>query len=438
MGGVSAGRRGAFRVLRSVERGRRLDRALDEVLPDLEPRERPWVHELTYGVARLHGRLDHLLDHHLHAGLESVSPLLADLLRMGSYQLLYMDGVPAYAAISETVEQAKEAAGPGAGGLVNAVLRSVQRSGEAPGIFPDAGEDPAGHLSTWGSHPRWLVDRWLERWSPTEVAELVRLDNERPELSIRPVGISVSEAQDRLARAGIASEPVVEGSGCLRIAGGGSPAEVLDAVPAVVQDPGAALVVTYAAPERQSVVADLCVAPGGKGLALASSASYLLAGDASKARLELLREGAERLESWIGGVGPVVARAEAPPVTEVDVVLLDVPCSGTGTLRRNPDARWRLEPDDPSRMAALQGRILDGAAPAVGPGGLLVYSTCTLEPEENEERVSAFLDAHDEFRLEPPETEGIADYVDGSGFLRVLPHETGYDGAFAARLRRTG
>lgn len=436
MEGVSPPRKAALEVLRAVGRGRRLDRALDETLGSVPARDRAWVHEVCYGIARLRGRLDHLLDRHLDSGLGSVSSLLLDLLRLGAYQLLYMDSVPAYAALSQTVEQAKEEAGPGVSGLVNAVLRSVQRAGADPALFPDPETDPGGHLAAWGSHPPWLVDRWLDRWSTEDVAELVRLDNVAPELSIRPVGMGPEEAGDRLREAGIAADPVGRGTGCLRIEDGASPARVLEEVPAVVQDPGAALVVEYAAPEPDSLVADLCAAPGGKGLALASSASYVLAGDASATRLALLRDAAARLGPAIRGVGPVVARAERPPITDVDLVLLDVPCSGTGTLRRRPDARWRLEPGDVDRMAGLQRRIMEGAASAVRPGGLLVYSTCTLEPEENEGRVSAFLDEHTDFRVEPG--GGVPrELVDPSGFLRVLPQDTGFDGAFAARLRRT-
>ena len=139
-----------------------------------------------------------------------------------------------------------------------------------------------------------------------------------------------------------------------------------------------------------------------------------------------------------GRVGVVAARAEAPPLSGADLVLLDVPCTGTGTLRRRPDSRWRLEPDEPARLAAVQRRILEGAAPAVRPGGHLVYATCTLEPEENEEQVVSFLKAHDEFRVDVAEGAVPDDFLDPEGFLRVLPQESGFDGSFAARLRRVG
>lgn len=435
MAGASRGRREALRVLRAVGRGRRLDRALDEALERTPEGERGWLYELTYGVVRLRGRLDHLLDHHLRSGVGSVSSLLLDVLRTGAYQLLHMESVPAYAAVSQSVELARERVGEGPARLVNGVLRSVQRSGADPELFPDPEGDPAGHLATWGSHPRWLVDRWLARWSPEAVGRLVEHDNRPPGLSIRPVGVSGDEASRRLAERGIGSTAAGRGSGALWIEDGADPVAVLEAVPAVVQDPGSSLVATYAAAEPGSRIADLCAAPGGKGLALASSADYVLAGDPSLSRLGLVRRNADRLRSRTGPVHAVVARAEHPPLAEADLVLVDVPCSGTGTLRRHPDGRWRLGPEDPGRLAALQERILEGAASVVPPGGLLVYSTCTLEPEENEDVVSTFLEKHGEYRVEPGDAVP-EEMVDAEGFLRVLPQETGFDGAFAARLRR--
>ena len=436
MAGVSPGRRAALEVLRATGRGRRLDRALDEALRSLPEEERGWVHELTYGVQRLRGRLDHLLDHHLRDGIGSVSTLLLDLLRLGAYQLLYMDGVPPYAALSQTVEQARGELGGPSTGLVNGVLRSIQRTGDDPSLFPSRESDPAGWLSTWGSHPRWLVERWLTRWSTEAVERLVVQDARPPELFVRPVGVTVAEAVEGLERAGIDADPVGRGSGCVRVRGA-HPEEALSAVPAIVQDPAAGLVVSYAAPTPGSLVADLCAAPGGKGLALASRASYVLAGDASPARLRLVAGTVKRLGMG-GRVGVVAARAEAPPLSGADLVLLDVPCTGTGTLRRRPDSRWRLEPDEPARLAAVQRRILEGAAPAVRPGGHLVYATCTLEPEENEEQVVSFLKAHDEFRVDVAEGAVPDDFLDPEGFLRVLPQESGFDGSFAARLRRVG
>nr|NIP56874.1 16S rRNA (cytosine(967)-C(5))-methyltransferase RsmB [Gemmatimonadota bacterium]NIR77252.1 16S rRNA (cytosine(967)-C(5))-methyltransferase RsmB [Gemmatimonadota bacterium]NIT85771.1 16S rRNA (cytosine(967)-C(5))-methyltransferase RsmB [Gemmatimonadota bacterium]NIU29596.1 16S rRNA (cytosine(967)-C(5))-methyltransferase RsmB [Gemmatimonadota bacterium]NIU34645.1 16S rRNA (cytosine(967)-C(5))-methyltransferase RsmB [Gemmatimonadota bacterium] len=267
MSRVSPARRAGLEVLEAVDRGRRLDRALAEARATVPERERPLLHELTYGVTRLRGRLDHILDHHLREGIGSVPSRVLQLLRSGAYQLLHLDGIPAYAAVSQTVEQAREDAGEGLVGLVNGVLRSVQRTGEDPALFPDPRTDPAGHLSTWGSHPRWLVERWLARWSAEEVRSLVETSNEVPPLFLRPVGVEAGAAVQRLTEAGIEARTVGGGTGCVRLGEGTDPARALGVVPAVVQDPGAALVVAYAAPPPGARVADLCAAPGGKALA---------------------------------------------------------------------------------------------------------------------------------------------------------------------------
>lgn len=429
-------RRAALDVLQATGRGRRLDLALADGTVGLEPRERRQVQELVTGTIRLRGRLDHLLALRLHRGLESLAPAVLDVLRLGAYQLLHMDGVPAYAAVSQGVEQAREVGGEGAARLANAVLRRVSEAGEDPSLFPTLEADPAGHLASWGSHPRWLVERWLSRWPAAEVAALVDENNRRPEVFLQPWGLDATEAAERLRSAGIEALPVEGFPGALRLAPGGDPGAALAVIPALVQDPGAARVVRYADPPGGARIADLCAAPGGKALALLRGAGYVLASDPSPPRLALVRENAERLGVPSTRLGLVAARAEDPPVREADLVLVDVPCSGTGTLRRHPDARWRLRPADISALAGLQGRILEGAARCVPIGGILVYSTCTLEPEENEEQVRRFLARHPGFRVEPGGGADTAPFVDGEGFLRVLPQRDGFDGAFAARLVR--
>jgi 16S rRNA (cytosine967-C5)-methyltransferase len=202
-----------------------------------------------------------------------------------------------------------------------------------------------------------------------------------------------------------------------------------------VQDPGSTLVTQYAAIPSGAVVADLCAAPGGKSLELARNARVVLASDRSAQRLQRLLENRARLEAH--NLFITVADARQPSIREVDAVLIDVPCTGTGTFRRHPDARWRLKVSDLSVMAALQSTILRAAAKVVKPGGLLIYSTCSLEPEENDAQVEEFLARNPDWTLEPPPQGTVpADTIDG-GFLRVLPQAHGSDGAFAARLRRS-
>jgi len=183
-------------------------------------------------------------------------------------------------------------------------------------------------------------------------------------------------------------------------------------------------------------VVDLCAAPGGKSLELSRHAALVVACDRSTARLERLAANIRRVEAR--NIAPVAADGLAAPVRLVDAVLVDAPCTGTGTFRRHPDARWRLKPSDLAVMAATQQALLNAAAAMVRPGGLLVYSTCSLEPEENDEQVERFLAANPDWALEPPPELTVSPAVLDGGRLRTLPHRHGMDGAFAARLRRAG
>jgi 16S rRNA (cytosine967-C5)-methyltransferase len=203
-----------------------------------------------------------------------------------------------------------------------------------------------------------------------------------------------------------------------------------------VQDPAATLVTQYAAISAGAIVADLCAAPGGKALELSRTASRVIAADRSLGRMGRVASNIERLDSR--NISLMIADARRPAIAPVDAVLIDVPCTGTGTFRRHPDARWRLKISDLAVMAALQRAILAAAAGVVRPGGLLIYSTCSLEPEENDSQIENFLSANPEWSLEPPPDGAVDDSVLDAGRLRVLPHVHGIDGAFAARLRRKG
>lgn len=432
MAPVTPARRRAAAVLRAVSRGRRLDLALSDAAKDLPSQDRRWLQELAYGTIRLRGRLDHLLDLHLKRGVKSVAAPVLDLLRLGAYQLLYMDGVPAYAAISQAVDQAREEMGRGGGRLANAVLRSLDREGGDEARFPDFASHPLDHLTTWGSHPSWLVERWLRKWGPEETRSLVAWNNTPPQLYLHPLGMTPEKAVALLREGGWDCGPVEEGNPCVLMANGTNPATLLEGITGIIQDPGAALVTVYADPPPGVRLVDLCAAPGGKALALSHGRGRILAGDRSPSRLEVLRENFRRVGT---GVDLVVADARRPPLRTAEFVLLDVPCSGTGTFRRHPDARWRLTPEAIDVLVELQAEILEAAWPLVPPGGHLVYSTCTLEEEENEARIRGFLEEHPMFG--PEGTGQVPDrFLTREGFLRVLPQDSGFDGSFAARLVR--
>lgn len=428
---VSVPRTAALEILEQAGRGRRLDVAFLDVVPGDSP-DRAWIRELVYGTVRLRGRIDHVLARWVKKGLPSLDSAVLDVLRLAAYQILFMDGVPSYAAVSQAVSQARRRSGHGAGGLVNAVLRRVVESGLDPEAFPDPGDRLVDYLVSWGSHPRWMVERWVEAFGEEGATRLVESNNQVPGVFLRPLGCTPDQACDLLAESGLEGT-VVEGSPVVRLAPGVSPARALDLLPSVIQDPASAWVPQFAEPPVDGLTLDLCSAPGGKALAMASLGGHVVACDLSETRLALVKQGAQRLSL---DLPLVVARGEAPPFRTAELVFVDAPCSGTGTLRRHPDGKWRLRPGDIKALVEIQRSILDAAVRMVPPGGRLVYATCALEPEENQGQVEWVLDRFRDLALEPgPVPE---DLLNAEGCLEIRPQDTGFDGAFAARFRRMG
>ncbi len=412
------------------------DRAFDRKADLLNAADRRLAQELSYGVLRLQGRLDWILEPLVRGGLKALHPEVLDILRLGAYQLLELDRIPAYAAVSEAVSAARDVAGEGAARLTNAVLRRLGREGGRARL-PNKEKDPLGYLAGWGSHPAWLVERWLRRWQLEEVEQLLDYNNRRPPVYLRVFGRLDIELE-RLRAAGFEAEPAENsqslGKNSLRI-DAGRVIEALQLIRAVVQDPAASAVVDYVVQDldTSATIVDLCAAPGGKAAVLAGLGYEVLAFDVARSRLPMMvanrqRLGLERLHLGL-------ADSTAAPVSEARAVLLDVPCSGTGTLARNPDARWRLRPGDLEELVSVQSRLLDAAAAAIRPDGWLVYATCSLEPEENEEQVLDFLARHGDFTLDPP--QGLPDeWLGDDGALRLTPQRHGVDGVYAARFRR--
>ncbi|MGH7669187.1 MAG: 16S rRNA (cytosine(967)-C(5))-methyltransferase RsmB [Gemmatimonadaceae bacterium] len=424
----------AASVCADLRRGELLDTTFDRRTAVLDARDRRWTRELVYGMLRMRGRLDTLLAERVRGGLGRLDPEVLDLLRLGSYQLLQMGSVPAYAAIAQTVEMAKQRAGPGAGKLANAVLRRLDR--ERDTLPQPTTADSVEALASAYSHPQWLVARWLERWGEDETRRLLASNNTEPPIVARPVHVVREQLEASLEAAGVhvADAPLVPDSVVLT-----PPVPALTELGAFkrglfhIQDPAATLVTRYAAIAPGVTVADLCAAPGGKAIELARTAGVVFASDISPHRLQRLRENVRRLE--LANIFPYAADASVPALRPVDAVLLDAPCTGTGTMRRHPDARWRLKPSDLGVMTALQWMLLSSAAALVKPGGLLVYSTCSLESEENDDTIDRFLASHPGWHLEPPPPGAVPNGVLDKGRLRVLPQRHGADGAFAARLR---
>ena len=433
-GAVTASRAVAAEICTDLRRGEFLDQSFERRIAPLDARDRRWTRELVYGMLRHRGWIDSILSERVRGGLVRLDPDVIDLLRLGVYQLTNMGSVPAYAAIAQTVELAKRRHGLGASKLVNAVLRRTDRERDELNVPVPSEADEA--LSLKYSHPRWLIARWIERLGEQDTERLLALNNAEAPIVIRPYGIVREQLEAMLEEAGVhvAEAPYVPES--IAISGGTTFTELGAFKKGLffVQDPAATLVTEYAAIPSGATVADLCAAPGGKAIELSKVAGTVIASDRSFGRLQRLLANQQRLE--MTSLFPFVGDARHPAITPVDAVLIDVPCTGTGTFRRHPDARWRLKISDFAVMSALQKTIIRAAANVVKTGGLLIYSTCSLEREENDEQIDQFLSENPNWVLEPPPEGSVAPELLDGGRLRVLPQRHGTDGAFAARLRR--
>jgi 16S rRNA (cytosine967-C5)-methyltransferase len=393
----------------------------------LDERDRAFLQELVLGTLRRRGWLDYVLSGLSSRPIDTLTPGVLDALRLGAYQLLYLR-VAEHAAVSESVELARAAEARSAG-FANAVLRRLQREG--PQAAPDPIADPLGWLTSAGSLPRWLAERWCRHLGPEGAIARARsiLDPLPTYFRTNP---RASDAPARLALAGVEARETAIPGALERVEGRLGPLAAAGLVYA--QDAGSQAVAHLAA--REGLLLDACAAPGGKALLMADlggPGARVVAAEASRRRLSTL----SRLCSRWGAANVSVLGADAlrPPFkVAFDSVLLDAPCSGLGTLARNPDARWRLAPADIARHAARQRFLLESVATLVRPGGRLVYATCSIEPEENEGVLTPFLEGHPEFVYE--ELPSWAEPFRANACLRIDPVRHPVDAFFAARLRR--
>jgi 16S rRNA (cytosine967-C5)-methyltransferase len=405
-----------------VARGAPFSEALDRAVPGLTERDRRLTHELASGVLRRRADLDQALD------LSRADPRLHDILRLGAYQLRWLTRVPAHAAVSTSVELARETVGAGATGYVNQELRRLAEAGGAP--------------QTEASHPTWLEKRWTSRFGAAETERLIAWNDTKPSLTLQPARVSIQALTEQLLAAGIGMDRAPFDMG-VRIAADpptsrwSHPADLPGYAEGafIVQDPAASLVCQFAALSAGTRVYDGCAAPGGKSVTLERQGARVVAGDARRDRLGRLTDTTRR-----AGVAIQVLCADllsAPfSAASWDAVLVDAPCTATGTMAHHPDARWRITPDAITRAAGRQRALLDAAASLVRAGGTVVYATCSLELEENEEIVEEFLQTHPDFGRAPVAGAVPAELVSPSGDLQTLPQRDGIDGAYAARLAR--
>jgi 16S rRNA (cytosine967-C5)-methyltransferase len=441
-------RQAAFSILARIEKEHSYaDILLDHELSmdQIKGPDRGLLTELVYGILRRQGTLDHIIRQFSTTHLEKLERSVLLLLRLGLYQLFFLDRVPASAAVNETVKLA-HVHSPRAAGFINAVLRQADRKREAL-VWPDKGSNPVEYISARYSQPEWIVREWLVQLGSTGCEELSRVMSEAPPLTIRVNTLKTTREglQARLLQEGARAELCKYSHLGMQL----SPSGPFSLLPSfreglfTVQDEASQLVARILAPEPGQKVLDLCAAPGGKTTCLAElmgNRGSILACDSQTRRLEQVAALAGRLGTTI--IRTLVLDASAPLKSlkgeQFDRVLVDAPCSGLGVLRRNPEGKWWKSPDDLKTLSELQGKILAHAADAVASGGLLVYATCSTSASENEEVVDNFLSRNNDYMLEDVGVliPCLATLCSEKGCLRSWPHLHGMDGFFAARLRR--
>lgn len=447
MSRVSPARRAAARILERVETDQAFaDLALDAEIDraNLSPRDAALATEIVFGVLRWRRWLDALLAPHSKRRLDRLDPRVLTLLRLTAYQIVFLERVPAWAAVNDAVTLARAREKPGVPEFVNAVLRAFARRGDTE-RRPRLPRDPVDALAVRCSFPTWLAARWVDRYGTEEAERLMLAMNERPPLTMRvnTARTTREQAERRLGEEeGLRATPTRYAPEGLVVEHGARPGrwKAFLAGEVVPQDEASMLVSRILEPRPGETVADVCAAPGTKTTHLAAlmeNRGRVIAFDPQPQRLALVTEAASRL-------GFDVIETRLGPVEELapgfagacDRVLVDAPCTNLGVLRRNPDVKWRRTPEDIGRGQARQRRILAAAATMVKPGGRLVYATCSLEPEENDEVARAFLAADPAFEVDPP--AGMPIPLDATGTLRCFPHRHDTDGFTALRLRRRG
>lgn len=408
-------------------------------MPD---QDRRFITELVYGTVKAGETLDWIINQYSSRPLKKIAPIVRDILRMGVYQIFYMTKVPPSAACNQAVELTKKYGHAGTVKFVNAVLRNAVRAPEKA-AFPEGPGKWTLNLALSSSHPEWLVKRWIQRYGFEETKRLCEFNNQSADLSVRTNTLKTN--RDALAKT-LAAE-----GAAFTLSAWAPEGIVCSAHPSLstlsslesglfqVQDESSMLVAHVLGPKPGEFIIDACSAPGGKTThiaALMENKGEILATDIYEHKLRRVRENTERL-------GIDIVRTELLDATQIgdlypakaDRVLVDAPCSGFGVLRRRSDARWKKTPLLLSELPKLQQRILESAAKAVKPGGILVYSTCTIEEAENQDVVERFLARHPEFTL-----ENTGDFLPlkrkTGGMVQLLPHIDGVDGFFIARMKR--
>lgn len=447
---IAPARLAAYDVLRAVNTGRAdLSAALARVRSRLDDeRDRALAGEIATGTLRWQGACDAVIAAFAGRPPAKLDPEVLDILRMTAFQLLHLDRIPASAAVNDAVDLAGKAGKQSAAGLVNAVLRRISRERTHLPLPPRPAtfwrSEALAYLSTTLSHPEWLVARWLDRHGFEAAEAWAIFDNSPATLTLRANTLRISRdaLSERLAALGVETEPARFAPQGLSVRGGNPLLTPLASEGLfTVQDESSQLVAELTAAAPGERILDACASPGGKTTAMAAAMEnrgLIVATDVRGGRVDLLRRTVETASARSVRVVQADVSGVLPFRTRFDCVLLDAPCSGLGTLRRDPDIRWRRSPDDLERLATIQAGMLGRAGEVVAAGGRLVYATCSGEPEENEAVIGRFLEEHRDFASAPERIPAeLARFITPEGYFRTFPFRDQLEPFFAAMLVKT-
>ena len=433
----------AVKILNRVERtDAYLEKLLDHEMrnSELSGQDKALLYEIVHGVVRWMGRLDWILNGFYKGQFSKAIPNLKNGLRVALYQILFLDKIPDHAAVNEAVEFVKKLQGQKPADLTNAILRNILRSKSAI-RYPDPAEDLPGYIAAYYSHPSWMVKRYLNRFGREQTEKLFTSNNEKPFLTLKLNALKTNTDDFRklLDSVNLKYSPgrylpeFFKLQNLTNITAWEFFAEgYFD-----IQDESAGFACRLLDPKPGMRILDLCAAPGGKTsyiAGLTKDEGEIVAIDRYESRLKLLERNINRL--GIKSVKIVEANALEYTDEGFDAVLTDVPCSGTGTLSKKPDIKWKRDLVDIQKINSLQLDLLTHAAQLVKPGGVLVYSTCSIEPEENFDIVKKFLSKNSNFTLTFNSNSFSMEIIDDNGCIQTLPHVHQMDGAFAAKMIR--
>jgi 16S rRNA (cytosine967-C5)-methyltransferase len=448
---IDSARETALKILFNInEKSSYTGIAINEHIKACKPdeRDRAFISELVHGVVRWRERLDYVIEVFSKIRLKKLSPWIFNILRLGTYQLLFMDRVPQSAACNESVKLAGKFGHKSSSGYVNAVLRNIAAN-KTNIKYPDRKNSRIEYFSVFYSHPKWLVKRYLKSYDEEFIEKLLCANNEAPPFTIRTNTLRTTP--------GHLSEVLSKSGFECKVTGYVEEALVIDA-PAgifeteafreglfIVPDEGSMLVSIILDPRPGEHIIDVCAAPGGKSTHLAQlmkNKGSVTAWDIHTHRLRLIEQNSERLGT---GIVKTHKQDASQLVSEymgtADRVLIDAPCSGFGTIRRRPDIKWSRQEKDIAQLAKLQYEILDASAQYLKTGGVLVYAVCTNEPEENLRVVSRFLDRHGDFAacdFTQTLPESLQKNTCKEGYISLFPHVDGVDGFFVSKLLKKG